>query len=288
MGLLVTLLGSLLQQGCGKFASTVSHEENTTRVSFSPNDRAGGIGAETIFPLYGNIGIYIRGTSGTDFSTVLPLDVQQDPGDITLPNGTYMIFAVGWEGNDTPGCTPGTDCFTAEGITKCAVANGGIPVTLAGGDVNIPLNFTTANCAFGSASVFSEAAYSNASSNFPKIKISFGAGNPYNTGSFNLSFDADIYTEKGGVKTKIGSKRIGCGAVTGGIITTPKRLPTGSAGGPGIFAMTVKVYASADTNCISTPLSEYNFANGFIRGLPGGTPTTSISYISLTNTITIN
>lgn len=270
--------------GCGRLAEKFGREnKGTTKVNFSAKQSS--LAANSILP--GKIMIYMLGINGNPYSTTLALNDENDSNtSLSLPNGTYSVYAFGWAGPNT-----------AEGNPRCGFGDNGNPIVLSGGAKTISLELTAANCAYNADSAFSEAQFSDASLGFRYLytKICTG-GVAYTTSNCNSPSPA----YNGGNYAKyslVGYQKIGddytllpgrgidgidCILISTGAAASVKRIPAGTsiAGYPRFIFLQVTIHS--DASCNSAPIRTYQLKEGYANAISGLTDhysTGSYSYL---------
>lgn len=279
---LTWMLLAVLAAGCGEFRQKFGRNESgMTQVQFAlPSDELHASGV-----LVRGMMIYMARTDN-QFVTNLKLSSEDEAAtaSITIPNGVYEMFAVGWNG-----ASP----FQVSGGLRCAKRSveDGTAVTLGGGSTTISLVMNNANCELaqsgGNVLYPADVAgtpFSSAGNVFnTRVKFcanaSTGGGAPSPatctaSGQTNFAigkrFQAELvtYVRNGGAYQRLPdpSRYIlgDCNAVaTTGVLDlgpVPIGDPTDSHGG--IFALRLRIHANADSTCTGAPLQIIDFPEG--------------------------
>jgi hypothetical protein len=234
----------------------------------------------TYMPQNGGVMVYIMNTAAGGQGMIVGFtnDTAANNAQVAIPNGTYKIYGLGWEGTSVTG-----------GQARCGYGSNGTPVTLSGGSVNIPIDLTTANCNFGSDSDFSYAADYYAG-NFANTTVDLCAGNPYPTCTATSTSSIGLrVTQLAGVGgsgqlptlNPAGFLVSACTATSSnGVFTFGSNLtiPVSST-----FAMPVRFDFYGDASCTTSVIRSYQFMDGLKGSL--ATSSTSTSYVYTTSTI---
>jgi hypothetical protein len=225
----------------------------------------------------GGIMIYIVGVNGSPFATTAPIN----PGggssasvDINVPNGTYKVYALAWDGPSSGN--------NLQGQIGCGQSSGTGTLTGAPETVNITIGNTPADCSFLSGSVFAYSGYNTMTTNFPAItvracnQVSTGAGNcsAVHVGSFNTNASMLIRME-GYIRNGQNFQRrpefgIVSNCTTVGASATYNAaaiLPPGNSSSiDKPFAASVSFFAATNTSCSGQPDRVIFFPQGFANG----------------------
>jgi hypothetical protein len=260
---LVLTLAFVIVSSCGSFQEKFGRSgPGTTTLNLQRG------GAPHSLVLDGDLMVYVVRADG-DYSRSLHFLNEQQSRSVSVPNGNYKIYAVGWTGPNN-----------LSGTTKCAIANGGNPLTLGGGAITVNLNLANANCGYGSTSAFADAGH-NSGSEMLMQELYFCTNSSPVSGSCT---NASSYT--GGVRMVLYEyERIGAQlsidrtnslasdcytAATGTIIAPGPRIPSGSM-------LIAAIEAHSDGSC-STLARTYEFRKGFRN--PSESPGASIASIN--------
>jgi hypothetical protein len=258
---------------CGSFREKFGRKKGETLLTFRVGREQSPI--STIYPMYGGVMIIIKSESGTDFMKSIYVADDSAAVQLAVPNGIYKAGAIGWEGNSTPGCTPGSNCFNGQGQAKCDIANNDATFALTGGAVTIPFTLTQGKCQNPpNGPTFADVAYNpTGDTNFPAIKFHFAAGF-YNTALHYGLLTLNLLTKTAAGTVKSGAVRLSCTSVAGGALPTNQAMPLGKAG-DSIFSYTLTMHNSGDTNCSQTPTGVFEFPTGLATSPSSTTHTVS-------------
>jgi len=259
------LCSLLLFTACGKFQEKFGRlNSGETTVTVAP--RSG----EGIQPyaqeMFGKIMLYFVGVNGHQHTESMNLHDRYDTKDFNLPNGSYRVFAIGWDGDNSGPCAAPSPCSTFQGQARCT-PSAGVPVQLSGGSLTIPLNFAAANCDFTIPSVYSPGQAGD--TNFRGLDVktcSSGTGSGCSVGGTqDVAMEVLVYkkTPAGLVIDESQTEKIGCAQTTGGILLTAKNFPPGNANSayrPFIYRL--QVHTGAGGTCSSAVSKTFLFGNG--------------------------
>jgi hypothetical protein len=231
-------------------------------------------------------------------------------GSITLPNGAYTFYAVGYPDSSNP------LAYTS----RCAIAGGNVPIQLNGSQVTVTLNLTSSACtdlAFvGSSSRTFGGTDTNYSSGFARVAFATcgtnatssvggfsststcGTGDPnhwdtISTNWFGVGYVVrmPIFRRSSGTYTRMADGLVGvCQSAGAGFpstsSTTLNQLPFGRSDRPGLFPVEVVTYMNSD--CSGSQIASHNFRDGLVFGPSSGSANTNYgvanSVVSSANT----
>lgn len=132
LGVLVVL------SACGKFDEKFGRERggfSKLEISLPKDVRAG--------DLANGVMVYVYNMAENGFSTTIKFDSEDQASakTLSLPNGSYRIFAIGWQAGNIFG-----DSSTGP---KCGTTPGDLPLSLQGQSASVNLVMTSAGCQFG-------------------------------------------------------------------------------------------------------------------------------------------
>lgn len=256
----------LLTTGCGELRERFGRQESgSTSLSFSLDK---GNDPTAMPSLDGRILVYLVGVNGTDYTTNVELQNQADnQKSITVPNGQYKVYSVGWVGTNP-----------VENQAYCGFGAGGNVISLTGQSTDVPITMTTSNCGFsGGNTIFADSGKTD-TSNFSSISINFCNGitgtpsctaNDTTWGGNYLKFEFDIYSKSGGNYNLLGTFQHGCGLINTNDAASSKRIPPGSSAGlPKIFATRYSIHT--DSSCTSAPVKSFTARDGLQNGVTSG------------------
>lgn len=262
-------------------------EGSTTTTSFV-FDREGDYSTQAL-ELYGGIAIYLVGTNGNGFSTNLWLRDKFDRREITVPNGSYRVYAVGWEGDNSGPCATPTPCAPAQNQARCSDPNMPV-VNMTGGITNVALNMSTGHCDFANPSVFSPGQATLTNFKSKNLSLCDPSSSPWPANCFtptparDVAIELVIYKKNGGAFTVLegDTKRLEClNNVSNGASASAVRLPTGNpshADQP--FAVRLRLYGNA-SGCTGAIFGEYLFGLGLAGySAAPGIATTKLDYLN--------
>ena len=265
---------------CGKF----SRLENGgyTKVEFQKNqDPKAAV-------LNGGIMIYAYSPS---FTTSTKVNDETGSASMTLPNGAYSFYAIGY------GVVLGST-YTEDTDIHCAVVG---DTALTGTARTISLNLTKAQCSndafIAGGGAFSDTGTVNAIPKMDFVHCSSSAGTVFNSTAWDsnkncgTSISGNVYapwTAVSKYKLKLplvvfsggSAAKTGEGLVSACTSTYPssngynssseyKRIPLGSTNLPGLFPVEIETYS--DASCTSTPIAVHKFYKGIVNGtFPAG------------------
>jgi hypothetical protein len=219
--------------------------------------------------LYGGIYVYLVGQNGAPTANVLMKNVFTLSG-ITLPNGLYKLYAVGWDGDNSGACTAATPCSPVQNQTHCSDP-AGVNVNLTGGSQVVSIALNQSNCTYGSASVFSGGQSSPAITSIKPLAIMLcGSASSLPTcntpGSpWDVKFEIVTYRKDGNsmVINEAETDQIGCAtSVSNSSVATGKNFVTGSTSAADRpFAYRFRIYPSS-SGCTGTMQAEFLFKEG--------------------------
>ncbi len=237
---------------CGKLEKFARLDEGYTRVYFQQDPR--------LAAMDGGLMVYFVSTADTDSGRAFgfPDKSAALAKSAVVPNGSYRVYFLG---------TTGTNKF--EGQAKCGRGNGGNPISLSGGIVNVNVDLTATNCGFGTDNEFGKINSANsANSNFDTIDFAFCTGSAYPTcnpatlANYRLRLNM-----LGGVKPGSGSFlpisgesiQSNCtGPTTSGSITSSLIAFTGGT----IFSPPMEILIYSDANCSGGVVGKIDLQNG--------------------------
>lgn len=261
------LLVILFASSCGWVDSRFSRiEGGHTEAKFNfGND---GDFSTAALELYGNIAIYLVGVNGTPYSTNMTLGSKFDNSSITLPNGSYRVYAIGWEGDNSGACTAPSPCSPGQGQVRCS--SDSLPIlNLTGGSASVNLSMSTANCNFTNPTAYTPGMAS--ATDFKQMGIYLCGPSSTLPGSCNtptsrdVSMELVVYQKQNGEFTVLESltKKMGCvGSANNGGAGTAKNFPPGNlASADRPFAVRFRLFA-AGSGCSGTVFQEFLFSEG--------------------------
>lgn len=292
---------------CGKF----NRLENGgfTDVKFTRSFMSYGDGFESMATLNGGLMIYAYSSS---YVTNKLLTTEDDANkSITLPNGQYTFYAVGYTSASGP----------LSSNNRCAVVGAGVPITLDGTAKTVTLNMSQANCADGelvnNTSSFSHGGTSASAGDFGRLQLLYcGTGANTAIGSFvstdtcgysatayqwgqgegtslsgmmSYRISLPVFKRSGGQYQKLDSGITGnCHYVsTGGeqigAVTDLSRVPLGNSAKPGAFPVEISAWGASD--CSGTPAAVHYFNDGMLFGPSSGSPSTLSRMLSISSSI---
>jgi hypothetical protein len=276
---LIFILSVCLLSGCGWINKKYGRSDsNSTNLSFNFS-KNGGMSTQAL-ELYGGIGIYIVGQNGAPSSNIL-ISNKFEAASISLPNGLYKIYSVGWDGEySSSPCTVADPCSSVMGQAHCSDPNG-VSLNLAGGSTSVSLALSQSNCAFGSASVYSPGQSSPAISTFKPIKL-YACAAPTSLPTCTAVYSWDVLLETVVYKKDASGNMVidetanadmGChtGVTESGLVTG-RNFPASSIGASTKpFAMRARVYNNG-SSCTGALIAEYLFKDGVANfaSSPGG------------------
>ncbi len=256
--------------GCGRLANVFKPlTPNTTRVKFRLAPPPGSMAP--LVNLDGGVMVYAINTAVTRGGGA-GLEDNHDDTTMDLMNDTYKFWAVGWVGPNN-----------MEGQTYCGYGFGGNPVYLDGGEEEVTIHMSVANCGFGATNFFGLASHSNGGGNFDLLDTNFctntnptngscTADSSFDSGSFLVLMDGWRYYDGQEFETDEALESNCFSGISGGLKTTSLALPSGMNGGqgnPNPFLMTIEVFSNA--TCSGQPAKEIRFKDGLagISSSPG-------------------
>lgn len=259
------LVALFVLSGCGRFDRL--DDGKFTEVRFNQSQESTAPGALATFT--GGVLVYAYSTS---FATNLKLNDETGSGVLSLPNGAYTFFAIGYDDSASP--------LTKNTTMKCAVTGPGNSIILDGTPKNIALNLTAADCTsleFADSSNYFESSASSfnrigsihcaASVNISTLSaandcISTGWGG---IGGYRTVVPA--YSVRNGVFNRMGEMAVGnCNNAipSGGYTNSLIRFPAGRSDRP--FNFPVEFYTYTEGSCTSTPIATHRFHKGLTYG----------------------
>ncbi|MGZ3705451.1 MAG: hypothetical protein ACXVA8_05460 [Bdellovibrionota bacterium] len=255
---------------CGKLNDNFGRlHSDYTLVKFE--GQRSGFEADTV--LSGGMMIYImsQNSGGTGMIAGFGNDSQANSATVAVPNGTFKIFAVGYDGTSV-----------GSGQARCGYGASGQPVTLSGTPTTISIDMNQATCNFGSASDF---AFANdftypSPTNFAAVKVNLCTGNPYpsctastSTASMKVTLIAGI---GGGNQVALENPAAeltgACAPASSGVINTGMNFPIA----PNI-AMPVRFNFYSDASCSSGVVRTLTLMDGLKNQM--ATSSTSTVYV---------
>jgi hypothetical protein len=218
--------------------------------------------------LYGNIAIYLVGVNGNPYSTNLVIGNRFEPASITLPNGSYRAYAVGWEGDNSGACTSPSPCSPVQGQARCSDPNAPV-VNLTGGRASVNLNLSTSHCDFTVPSVYSEGQAAATDLKPLNVKICGSASSlpTCNTpgSSWDVSMELVVYQKNGNALSvnEALTKQFGCltGVANAGA-PSAKNFPVGySSAADRPFTYRFRVFPNG-SSCSGALQAEFLFGEG--------------------------
>ncbi len=285
MNKMLFLFAPLLLISCGKFEEKFGRlSGDTTTVHL----QAGNASPLAALELYGRIGVYLVGENGNPFSTNVFLRDRFETVSLQVPNGSYRIYAVGWDGDNSGACSNPVNCSPMQSQTRCTPLSGHL-VTLSGGSATVPLVLDDDSCSPTLNSVFSEGASALTSLKPLHVKLCTSASSmPSCTGPSSTNYDVKMeavgYVRTGGNMQVLENNTFQIGCATAMFSTpgaqTAKNFPTGSpSAAHKPFAYRFKVYSSNNATCTGTLLGEYLFPVGLANFAQSpGASTTNFTY----------
>lgn len=256
--------------GCGRISEKFGRSSGGyTTVTF--NSRPAG--AHSIFytPQSGGVMIYFSrvGDNMGGLAFGFPHDAAVAGASISVPNGSYKVYALGWEGSNP-----------LEGNTRCAFGNGGAYINLVGGGATVSLSLTDTACAFNTAGPFSSALGSDQGSplNFDSLNLAqcfAGVGSCSTNGSFAEYYRIQL---SGGEKPPGSGPMIfsdayaltsTCKSFSAGVSSSNVRIPSGGAQmNPPLRIL----FFGANSSCSGVPTRVVNIEDGLrdFLGAPDG------------------
>lgn len=263
------LLVVLFASSCGWVDSRFGRiEGGSTEASFRFNQ--GSDFSAQALELYGNIAIYIVGVNGNPYSTNLLLGSKFDGASITVPNGPYKVFAIGWDGDNGGACTAPSPCSPVQGQTRCSEPEVA-PIQFSGGSTTVNLELSSVHCDQATDTVYSPGQTTPGISELKPLNIKIcGAASTLPTcntpgSSWDVSMELVVYQKTGTALSVIEplTKQIGCAAsVNNAGFATAKNFAPGSASfAEHPFAYRFRVYPSG-SSCSGTLQAEFLFGEG--------------------------
>jgi hypothetical protein len=282
----VWLILALFLSSCGWVDSRFGRLDTNSTVTTFQFDHGSDFSASAL-ELYGYIAIFLVGIDGNAYSTNMTLGSKFDSGSITLPNGNYRVYAVGWDGDNSGACTAPSPCSPVQGQARCS--DPGMPsISLAGGSTTVNLTLNTANCSFTGPSVYSDGQAAEANLKPLNLKLCGSAStlpSCNTTGStWDVSMELVVYRKNGAMFEVIESltKQIGCAAGVGNAgVPTAKNFPAGLASAADRpFAYRFRVYPNG-SGCTGTLQAEFLFGEGLAAYATA--PGAGVSYFDYSN-----
>lgn len=247
---------SLVLVACGKFSEKFSRlKKDYTMVSFQPDRNS----FQTMTTQAGGVMVYLVNQSGGNNMVLGFADETMSTTPVAVPNGTYKIYALGYQGPPIGG-----------GQVRCGYVNSGSALTFNGTaqSATVVLNQTT--CTFGTAGDFASVANANepSNTNFDQWQISLCSGNPYpsctassaSTHGVKVTLMAGAGGSGASVENSAQSLVSACKAESSGSFSfTGNYLntPVGAS-----FPIPIKIEFYADTSCSTTVSRTYTFGSG--------------------------
>lgn len=261
------LLSILLISSCGWVDQRFGRMEGGSTEAHFQFGNGGDFSAQAL-ELYGNIAVYLVGVNGTPYSTNMTLGNKFDNASITLPNGSYRVYAIGWDGDNSGACTAPSPCSPGQGQVRCSSPN--LPVlSLTGGTASVNLTMNTANCDFTIPTAYTPGMA--AATDFKQMGVYLCGPSSTLPGSCNtpttrdVSMELVVYQKQNGSFTVIESltKKMGCiGGANNGGTGTAKNFPVGNpSANDRPFAVRFRLFASG-SGCSGTVYQEFLFSEG--------------------------
>lgn len=188
---------------------------------------------------------------------------------VTLPNGSYRVYAYGWDGGQP-----------LQGQTRCGRGDQGAVINLSGVTTTVSLDMSMANCLFGTENDFGLQYQANDPSpldNFDEMSVQLCTGDPFS--SCNVATSGSYYMKLemlGGSKFGDGAfsedssytLSSGCAASGTGTIVTAYRPPVGTTR----FSPPMRLSFYPDATC-SSASGTYTYLDGIKQYRTGASGT---------------
>lgn len=285
MRLKVSLILLALLSGCGNFQEKFSRLSNDrTTLQIQTSGGASGDG-DSIGPfakeLWGRSYIAIVGQNGLNYSRGLVVPDKTQLMSLSLPNGQYKLYAVGWDGDFGGPCANPNNCYPVEGQAYCSDPNG-IVLNLSGGSISITINLAAASCNFTSPTIFTGGQAATTTIKPTSVRVCASSDTLPSCTAPGASHDVQMELleyEKAGDEIKINetnSLSHGCApSVNNTGSNTSKNPPIGFP-----FISRFRLYPSG-SSCNSVPSKTYLFRSGLVNY--GSSPGTSGVYYDYSN-----
>lgn len=283
---LIFLLFSFLA-ACGPLENAFQRKsDQETRVEFHLQSSASH-GTMVAQDLYGSLMIYLWGVDGNPNAASLNLDNKYQSGGLSLPNGPYRAYAVGWGGDNSGPCNSPSPCEPVRGQTFCSDPNG-VPINLIGGTVPMTLVMSSANCTYGSPSVFSPGQAAPGLSEFKPLQIYICGSGSTLPGTCGVSVPRDVKMEAVVYRRNMSdpiideskTKEFGCAPnadETTPASTSKNFMPGNSSHPIRPFVYRFRVY-NGGSGCTGAMLGEFLFKGGLDTANSYGPSVASFDY----------
>ncbi len=215
-------------------------------------------------------------TNGYGRSFGFPTEDLANGAVVTMPNGAYKVYAVGWQGGSP-----------LSGQARCGVGNSGGILELRGSPSSVGITLNMGNCNFGGSGPFGHPnAADSGVTNFDFWTINLCTGNPYSActpstptnGGFRLRV---LGGEKFGAGTfaKVGMDTLSsnCHSFSSGTISLSANPVVGYIG----LSVPLEIAVYSDSSCSTAPV-ERSFPGGLASYINSGSSATNAPYVDMT------